>query len=212
VKTRLCPPLSAEEAAALAACLLDDALALSAACAPALGLEAVLALHPGSACAELARRVPTPFRVVRQRGPDLAARMSWAVREAAAAGCARILLRGSDSPLLDGGALRAALAALEHADLALAPDADGGYGLVALRRPLPGIFAHPTSTASLLAETLAGARSAGLRAALLAPGFDIDTAADLARLARERSPRSVALCPRTYAFLDARRLWPREPA
>ena len=42
------------------------------------------------------------------------------------------------------------------------------------------------STAQVLDDTLARARGLGLRAALLAPGFDVDTSADLAHLARAR--------------------------
>jgi glycosyltransferase A (GT-A) superfamily protein (DUF2064 family) len=137
--------------------------------------------------------------------------MTWAVREAAAAGARRILLRGSDSPLLDAPALAAALAALDDHDLALSPDRDGGYGLVGLRAPCAGLFAHPMSTRTVLEDTLAHARAAGLRAWLGAPGGDIDTAEDLRWLARTRAREPdlcARLCPRTLAFLDERALWP----
>ena len=72
--------------------------------------------------------------------------MTWAVREAAAAGAQRILLRGSDSPTLDAEVVREALAALREFDLVLRPDYDGGYSLVGLRRPAAGLFDHPMST------------------------------------------------------------------
>lgn len=207
VKTRLCPPLDPAQAAELYARLLEDSLDATARFARELDLEPVLAVHPAGGVAMLARRAPTSFRVVRQRGPDLGARMDWAAREAAAAGSARVLLRGSDSPLLDGEALRAALAALERADLALSPDRDGGYSLVGLRRPVAGLFGHPMSTGSVLEDTLANARRAGVSSELLEPGFDIDTAADLALLAAARTPESARLCPRTLELLDAGGLW-----
>lgn len=214
VKTRMCPPLDPGEAAELQAHLLADVLAASAAFCGPLALEAVLAVHPPSACAALARGAPARFRAVPQRGPDLAARMRWAVREAAAGGARRILLRGSDSPLLDAPLVAAALEALDRHDLVLSPDRDGGYGLVGLRAPSDGLFAHPMSTRSVLEDTLAYARAAGLSAWLGATGSDIDTVEDLRWLARERARQRDAcarLCPRTLAFLDARALWP-EPA
>jgi rSAM/selenodomain-associated transferase 1 len=209
VKTRLCPPLTPDEAAELSACMLADVLAASAELAREQQLVAILALHPAQACGETARGVPTGFRVVPQRGADLGERMEWAVREACAGGAARVLLRGSDSPLIDGGVVREALAALDEADLVLRPDQDGGYGLVGMRRPAPGLFDHPMSTASVLADTLANAARHGLCARVLAPGFDVDTFADLRRLETMRSPKLAQLCPSTLAFLDARELWRR---
>jgi glycosyltransferase A (GT-A) superfamily protein (DUF2064 family) len=64
------------------------------------------------------------------------------------------------------------------------------------------------STATVLADTLANAERLGLRGALLEPGFDLDTAADLAHLARARGEGRAASCPRSLAFLDRERLWP----
>jgi rSAM/selenodomain-associated transferase 1 len=209
VKTRLCPPLTPDEAAELSACMLVDVLAASAQLAREQDLAAILALHPAQACAEMARGVPTAFRVIPQRGADLGERMEWAVREACAGGAKRVLLRGSDSPLIGGDVVREALAALEDADLVLRPDQDGGYGLVGMRRPAPGLFDHPMSTASVLADTLSNAARRGLCARVLAPGFDLDTFADLLRLEAMRSPKLAHLCPSTLAFLDTRELWRR---
>ena len=208
VKTRMCPPLSPGEAAELYASMLADVLDATARAALRLGIDPLLAVHPPGLRAELARDVPTPFSVISQRGPSLAARMSWAVREAGAAGIRRVLLRGSDSPTLDGAALASALADLDEHDVVVRPDRDGGYNLVGLRRPSPGLFAHPMSTASVLAATLARAAAAGLEPELLPAGFDIDTAADLRLLAEARQRGEAEDCPRTLAFLDRSRLWP----
>jgi len=208
VKTRLVPPFTPAEAADLYRAMLADVLDASAAMAEQSGLDAVLAVAPAEACTELARSCPPAFRVVPQRGPDLSARMEWAVSEAGAAGASPILLRGSDSPTLDPGAIREALAALTEHDLVLCPDRDGGYGLVGLRHPAPGLFSHAMSTRSVLEDTRARAEDLGLRTAVLAPRFDIDTAADLRRLEDLRRGPAAALCPRTFAYLDSNRLWP----
>jgi len=182
-------------------------LAASASQAAQFGLEPVLAVHPPAACTALAHRAPPAFRAVAQRGAALAERMAWAAAQAAAAGARRILLRGSDSPLLGADTVAAALAALERVELVLCPDRDGGYALVGLRAPVRGLFDHPMSTPSVLADTLSNARAAGLRAELLPTGFDLDTAADLGRLARARGAAAERLCPRTLSYLDARDLW-----
>jgi rSAM/selenodomain-associated transferase 1 len=207
VKTRMTPPLPPEQAAAFYACLLQDVLELSAREAPRLGLDVVLAVHPPGACAELAQQAPRPLRVVPQRGPDLAHRMDWAVREAAAGGFSPILLRGSDSPTLDGSTLALALTSLQDADLVICPDRDGGYNLVGLGRPASGLFDHPMSTASVLEDTLSNARRLGLESRVLDAGFDLDTVSDLRWLARARRERDDLPCPRTLRFLDTHGLW-----
>jgi rSAM/selenodomain-associated transferase 1 len=220
VKTRLCPPLTPEEAAELYRCLLADVLEESARAARALGLAAVLAVDPPEGCAELAAGAPPGFRALAQRGPDLGARMVRVAREAAAAGAPCALLRGSDSPALGEATMREALHALAGgADLALSPDRDGGYGLVALgARALlhglgrPALFDHPMSTASVLADTVGNAARLGLRVAQLAPGFDVDRFDDLRRLAAARHERVSLACPRTLALLDTRGWWPPEVA
>jgi hypothetical protein len=128
--------------------------------------------------------------------------MEHAVARARAAGFERILLRGSDNPALPAAAIVEGLAALGDADLAVGPDRDGGYGWVALRGGAPGLFDHPMSTATVLADTLARAAALGLRVCTLAAHFDLDTAADLAWLAAARERGETAECPRTLALLD----------
>ncbi len=209
VKTRLTPPFSAEEAAALYGCLLEDVLETSARAAQQLGLEAVAAVDPPAALASLAARAVRGLRAVVQRGPGLAGRMEHVVAEAAAAGAGLILLRGSDSPTLDVEDLAAALEALEKADLVLRPDRDGGYNLVGLHEPVPGLFDHPMSTPHVLEDTLTNAAGLGLVARLLPPGFDIDTQQDLRWLADARRGNPSLPCPRTIRLLDERELWPR---
>jgi len=215
VKTRLCPPLTPEQAAELYRCLLADALDESARAARALALAPVLAVDPPEACAELAASAPPGFRSLAQRGRDLGARMTRVAREAAAAGASCVLLRGSDSPALAEATLRQAVHALAGADVALSPDRDGGYGLVALgARALlrglgsPALFDHPMSTASVLADTIQNATRLGLRVAQVVPGFDIDRFEDLRWLAAARHETATPPCPRTLALLDAHGLWP----
>ncbi len=206
VKTRLCPAFSPEQAAAFYAAMLDDVLESSDRAAAALGLAPVLAVHPPEAASQLP--APTGWQCEPQQGPDLGARMEHALARQLDAGRSPVLLRGSDSPTLGRSTLAAALEALEQHDLVICPDRDGGYNLVGVRRPAPGLFTHPMSTGTELQDTLARAERAGLGATLLAPGFDIDTAGDLLLLAEARKRGEAGDCPRTLAWLDENGLWP----
>ena len=215
VKTRMCPPFSREEAAAFYAEMLDDALVETARIARQLELTAVLSVHPAGACAEFADRigglgesVSTLFRVVPQRGRDLAERMEWAVAEGASGGARKLLLRGSDCPILDDKAVSDALAALDECDVVLLPDLGGGYGMIGLREPVPELFRQEMSTPEVADETVARARALGLRARLLESSFDINKVVDLLRLAEARERGLARACPKTLAFLDSRKLWP----
>jgi len=208
VKTRLQPAFSAEQATEFYAAMLSDVLEATAAFACELGLTAVVAIHPWELRGQILPLVPAGLRIVPQRGVNLAARMAWAICEAAAAGARRILLRGSDSPTVDLAAFREALDALEVADLVLLPDHDGGYGLVGVRGLTPSLFDHAMSTRSVLADTLANADALGLRSHVLRPSFDIDTVRDLADLAEARLEGRAGTCRRTLAYLDGNRLWP----
>lgn len=212
VKTRMVPPLSPQQASDLYAEMLQDVLIASSRIATEIGLAPVLAVDPPRAAAALARRAPTEYRVIPQRGANLGERMEWAIREAAASGANRILLRGSDSPILDRERIQAVLVSLEEFDLAISPDHDSGYNLLGVRKPTPGLFDHPMSTQTALEDTLANAAALGLRAQLQPASFDVDTANDLNRLAAAREGPGASyvskMCPRTLSFLDAEDLWP----
>jgi len=212
VKTRMVPPLSPQQASDLYSEMLQDVLIASGRTALEIGLAPILAVHPPSAVLTLARSAPREFQVVPQRGADLAERMEWALREAAASGADRTLLRGSDSPTLDFEQIETALVSLDDFDLVISPDLGSGYNLIGVRKATPGLFDHPMSTRTVLEDTLANAAALGLRADIQRASFDLDTASDLSRLAAAREgPCGAAvtnLCPRTLSFLDAEDLWP----
>jgi glycosyltransferase A (GT-A) superfamily protein (DUF2064 family) len=138
--------------------------------------------------------------------------MEWAIREAAASGANRILLRGSDSPTLDLERIEAVLVSLDEFDLAISPDLGSGYNLLGVRKPTPGLFDLPMSTRTVLEDTLANAAALGLRTEVQLASFDVDTANDLNRLAAARVGPCAScvadMCPRTLSFLDAEGLWP----
>jgi 8-oxo-dGTP pyrophosphatase MutT (NUDIX family) len=92
----------------------------------------------------------------------------------------------SDSPTLPGAALEEAFAALDARDVALGPTRDGGYYLIGLDQPRPRLFeAIAWSTDAVYAQTLQRAAEAGLSVHATPPWYDVDTVADLARLAAD---------------------------
>lgn len=182
VKTRLAETLGARRAAALAWSFLRDTLAL----VREAGLTVYLAYTPAAGAAKLARGLggdlPAAFP---QRGADLGGRMRDATHRLFSRGHAPVLVLGTDSPHLPAERLREAVDALQAADVCLGPSLDGGYYLLGSRQPCPELFRHVAwGTPLVLRQTLARAREAGLEACLLPPGFDVDTAGDLCRLAR----------------------------
>ena len=174
-KTRLCPPCTPEQAAALAEASLRDTIAALAA-APArrriVALEGAPDgwLRPG-------------FEVHRQRGNGLAERLGDAL--VAAGGPALVV--GMDTPQVSAPLLRQAARRLTApgVDAVLGPALDGGYWTIGLRRPDQSVFSGvPMSRADTFAAQRRRLDSLGLRTALLPPLRDVDTIEDAAAVAR----------------------------
>ncbi|MHC5009692.1 MAG: TIGR04283 family arsenosugar biosynthesis glycosyltransferase [Planctomycetota bacterium] len=115
-----------------------------------------------------------------QDGCDLGGRMRAAFDRAFASGAARVALLGTDLVGVTPDTLCNAFRTLDDADAALAPTPDGGYGLIALRRPAPTLFEDvPWGERRVAAVTRRRAKEAGLVLADLPPVRDVDVAADL---------------------------------
>lgn len=130
------------------------------------------------------------WRVWRQGSGDIGARMHHALARALATGAPAVLI-GSDIADVRARDLRRAFEALHAgADLVLGPAADGGYWLIGLARPAPGLFRDmPWSTAAVAHETLARARAAGLVGVVLPVLHDVDRPRDFTHL--RRHPRAA---------------------
>lgn len=182
-KTRLIPALGAAGAAALAERLLEQAV--DAALAAELG-PVELCCAPDASHRAFQRWIGAPRISLSLQGEgDLGARMGRAI-DHAFDGCASptfVLLIGTDAPALDAAMLREAAAALEAFDAVFVPAHDGGYALVGLGRPAPGLFGEmPWSTPHVMAQTRAHLARDRLRHKELSPVHDVDEPADLAHL------------------------------
>jgi hypothetical protein len=205
-KTRLVPPLTPAEAAALSACFLRDTAAnvsvaaASAAVRAAGGAECVCVFTPADAAAELATLLPDACRLLAQRGADLTARLRHATEDLLRAGYASLCLLNADSPTLPRAALTAAVVELARPSdrVVLGPARDGGYYLVGLKRAHARLFADiEWSTPRVLAQTRARAAELRLEVSLLPEWYDVDAAASLADLCAElfATPRAATSAP-----------------
>lgn len=122
-----------------------------------------------------------------QPAGDLGQRMQTAI----AVTPGPVLLVGTDCPALTAQHLRTAAAALQGGigigigtKAVFIPAEDGGYVLVGLQQPQPGLFhGIDWSTESVMAQTRQRAGAMAVALHELAPLWDVDTPDDLARLA-----------------------------
>jgi rSAM/selenodomain-associated transferase 1 len=199
-KTRLTPPLSPEQAAALYECFLRDTLDLMRLTPGALP---VLAYLPPEAKAYF-RQLAPGFELILQSGDDLGARLDNATTHFLQQGYEKVVIMNSDGPTLPVGHLIEAFEALSgKAEVVIGPCDDGGYYLIGLKRPAPRLLREVRmSTPRVTADTLALAAEEGLRVHLLPQWYDVDDAQSLARLGRELAQRRDNVAAHTRRFLE----------
>jgi len=119
--------------------------------------------------------------VCSQSGSDLGARMAHAF----AVHGGPMLLIGTDCPALQTTHLARAAGLLRNGnDAVFIPAEDGGYVLVGLRQPQPGLFENiEWGSEQVMAQTCDRLARLGLRWTELLTLWDVDRPADLARLA-----------------------------
>ncbi len=148
--------------------------------------EMALCVEPAEATGRIQAWLGSEWPVLPQCGATLGERLADATNRTFAEGMRRVAIIGTDSPWIDDALIEKAFLSLERADLVLGPAADGGYYLVGLAKPAPGLFhGIPWSTNQVLDQTLAKARTLGMTVLLLPEGYDIDRLTDLQRWMQE---------------------------
>jgi glycosyltransferase A (GT-A) superfamily protein (DUF2064 family) len=175
VKTRLCPPYTPEEAAAVAAAALADTLAAAAACRAERRIVA-LAGEPGP-------WLPAGFEVIAQRGVGLAQRLANAWVDAGGPG----IQIAMDTPQVRPSELDCLLGHVEAGRAVLGHAPDGGWWVIGLAGVDPrAVFDNIPMSTPITGELQEQRLRALGQAVWQAPRCrDIDTAADLAAVSAD---------------------------
>ncbi|MGE3855545.1 MAG: TIGR04282 family arsenosugar biosynthesis glycosyltransferase [Dehalococcoidia bacterium] len=195
-KSRLAATLGVDDTHRIARAFAEDTgrLATSgewrtvAAFTPAHEADAARALLPGA-------------QVLPQVEGDLGARILGALDAALVEGTRAVLI-GSDTPDLPSRVIDAAFAALDEADVVIAPARDGGFVLLGVTSTDAALFEGVEwSTETVCARVVENARRLRRRVVLLESWEDVDDVASLAALARRVEGTDRA--PATRAALAA---------
>jgi len=194
-KTRLVPPLTHQQAAALSVSFLCDTAAnMAGACAAnpdgagGGGVDAVAVYTPVGAEYAFDDLLPRSFALLAQRGDSFGERLFHASVDLLRLGYESCCLIDSDSPTLPRSLLVAAIEELRRPGdrVVLGPADDGGYYLIGMKHAHPRLFAEISwSTAEVLAQTIERAREVDLDVALLPQWYDVDDAGTLRHLCSE---------------------------
>ncbi len=184
VKTRLCPPFTADEAVRFHRALVEDTLEqLGKVNRPDLS-RVLLLSRPLLQATDL--DVPRGWTIGIQSPGDLGAKLSSFFGNAFRREAQRVVVLGCDSPTLPLEVIHDAFEDLARVDVTLGPAADGGYYLIGARLFLPDLFRGISwGTEHVLRQTRAAIERLGHRYHLLVPWYDVDRPQDLDRLREE---------------------------
>src|SRR6185295_8228689 len=156
VKTRLVPPLTAREAAALNMCFLRDMAANIQNLTETKAASGLVVYTPAGAESAFADVLPAGFKLLVQRGASLGERLCNATDDLLKQGYGAVCLINSDSPTLPESILIRAVELLsgEGERVVLGAAEDGGYYLIGLKHTHSSLFNEIAwSTADVLDHT-----------------------------------------------------------
>ena len=184
VKTRLSPPLTAEQALALHRALVEDTLDhLNRIKRP--DIEKLLSLSeplqdPGEV------DVPSGWTTNVQASGDLGERLASLFYTGFRRGVTRLVVLGSDSPTLPPEVVHEAFDDLEHRKVVLGPAEDGGYYLLGCSEWIPELFQNiDWGTPAVLEQTMNVVKAQKIPVSTLIRWYDIDRSEDLEKLRQE---------------------------
>lgn len=200
VKTRLSPALRPDEAADLYRALLLDTVDV----VRSAGAELVVAFTPGSARRALERLLGPRHRLLPQPPGDLGDRLEG-ILSSIQGGRRPVCVVGSDCPGLTPERVREAVVALESVPVVLGPALDGGFYLLGLSGPAPGLLRGvPWSTDRVLDAVRSRCAARGLSVHELGAERDLDTPDDLFEwFAVARASNRETDYPRTWRILHS---------
>lgn len=188
VKTRLSPPLTHGQAAAINTCFLKDTTANIAGLAEQAPCAGVISYTPVGDEQLFDGLLPGGYRLLPQRGGGFGERLFATAEDLFRCGFSSVCLIDSDSPTVPRDAFAIAVAALQQSGdrIVLGPTHDGGYYLIGMKQahtaPFEGIA---WSTAAVFSETVAAVDRIGVELITLPLWYDVDDGGSLALLRAE---------------------------
>lgn len=188
VKTRLVPPLRAEEAAILSGCFLQDITENFIAASRLVPVQGYVAYSPPGS-EDLFRDLVLPeILLLPPHRVGLGYSLLRATEDLLQAGYGSACLVNADSPTLPTSVLVEAVEALRAPGdrVVLGPASDGGYYLIGLKYPHMRLFDDIAwSTELVFQQTVERAASLALDVVTLPTWYDVDDAASLRWLCEE---------------------------
>lgn len=146
-------------------------------------------------------------RLLPQEGMDLGERMSNAISSCLSFGYEKCILIGSDIPAIEPDEIKKAFTLLDSRDIVITPTYDGGYCLIGMKQPYPGVFGDNFyGTGAVYDRTLSNIRSMRLTVEELDKCLDIDVREDVELLIRGIEAGRYCGCPNTIEFLGRLKL------
>ena len=197
-KTRLIPALGPDRAARLHRCLIGHTLNVVSHWTANHDCDIEVRYFGGNE--ELFRnQFGKQFEYRLQPEGSLGDRINSAVVAAFADGAERVIVIGTDCPMLDETHLANAFQQLHDHDVVIGPATDGGYYLIGMQRHLPSLFENIAwGTETVLQQTLQIVAKLNVQAGQLASLSDVDYAEDLIQCRRVEE-RFREVLPQTIA-------------
>jgi uncharacterized protein len=176
-KTRLCPPLTADEAAGFNTAFLKDISDNLIAASTEASIAGSIAYGPPGSEEFFRSSLPASIALHEVWYPDFGLCLTAALKTQFAAGHSAACVLNSDSPTLPVSLLTQMVHVLQEPGerAVLGPSADGGYYLLACKSIHPRLFQDIAwSTGVVAAQTLDRAREIGLPVHILPAWYDVD--------------------------------------
>jgi rSAM/selenodomain-associated transferase 1 len=188
VKTRLAPPLTLDESAALNICFLKDTAQNLSEVSQVVLAHGLVCYTPVGDEALFDGILPDSFTLIAQRGDGFGERLLAAAQDILACGYGAVCLIDSDSPTVPSAAFEQAVRELarDGERVVLGGSDDGGYYLIGMKTAHPEPFEQINwSTSTVYAETVAAIRAASMELVELPTWYDVDDGATLHVLSNE---------------------------
>lgn len=177
VKTRLMPPLNADQAAALNTSFLRDVADNLISASTLANIAGYMAYAPAGSASFFREIMPEQIGLLETVAPTFGDCLFYAAHTLLDAGYDAVCLLNSDSPTLPAAYITAAATTLAAPGdrIVIGPSTDGGYYLLGLKQPHRRLFQDVDwSTEKVCGQTLVRARELGLPVHQLPSWYDVD--------------------------------------